>query len=79
MTKKEEALLEVMNSKELSDESKLYIVQHLTDDGYLVVPTKATSKSDDVELPDITPRLCNPDAHITTYNQLGLDLQGKSE
>lgn len=70
MTKKEEALLEVMNSKELSDESKLYIVQHLTDDGTLAVDNKVVNTKD-LELPDIQPRICNPDAHIDLYSHLG--------
>ncbi len=70
MTNKEKALLEVMNSKDLSDESKLYLVQHLTDDGALAVDTKTVSTTD-LELPDIQPRICNPEAHIDLYSQLG--------
>ncbi len=70
MTNKEKALLEVMNSKDLSDESKLYLVQHITDDGTLAVDTKTVSTTD-LELPDIQPRICNPEAHIDLYSQLG--------
>lgn len=70
MTNKEKALLEVMNSKDLSDESKLYLVQHLTDDGALAVDTKTVSTKD-LELPDIQPRICNPEAHIDLYSHLG--------
>ena len=70
MTNKEKALLEVMNSKDLSDESKLYLVQHLTDDGALAVDTKTVSATD-LELPDILPRICNPEAHIDLYSHLG--------
>lgn len=70
MTNKEKALLEVMNSKDLSDESKLYLVQHITDDGTLAVDTKTVSATD-LELPDIQPRICNPEAHIDLYSQLG--------
>lgn len=70
MTNKEKALLEVMNSKDLSDESKLYLVQHITDDGTLAVDIKTVSTTD-LELPDIQPRICNPEAHIDLYSQLG--------
>lgn len=70
MTNKEKALLEVMNSKDLSDESKLYLVQHIIDDGTLAVDTKTVSTTD-LELPDIQPRICNPEAHIDLYSQLG--------
>lgn len=70
MTNKEKVLLEVMNSKDLSDESKLYLVQHITDDGTLAVDTKTVSTTD-LELPDIQPRICNPEAHIDLYSQLG--------
>lgn len=70
MTNKEKALLDVMNSKDLSDESKLYIVQHLTDDGTTAVDTKVVNTRD-LELPDIQPRICNPDAHIDLYSRLG--------
>ncbi len=70
MTNKEKALLEVMNSKDLSDESKLYLVQHLTDDGTQAVDTKVVNTKD-LELPDIQPRICNPDAHIDLYSRLG--------
>lgn len=70
MTNKEKALLDVMNSKDLSDESKLYLVQHLTDDGTLAVDNKVVNTKD-LELPDIQPRICNPDAHIDLYSHLG--------
>ena len=67
MTDKEKVLLEVMNSKELSDESKLYIVQHLTDEGNLAVPTKVISEQNNMDLPDINPRPCNPDVKWVNF------------
>lgn len=66
MTNKEKALLEVMNSKDLSDESKLYLVQHITDDGTLAVDTKIVDTKD-LELPDVKPRPFNPEASFGDF------------
>lgn len=55
MTDKEEVLLEVMNSKELSEKAKLYIVQHLSDDTKTPVKTNDPQEpmADSNYLPDI--------------------------
>jgi hypothetical protein len=72
MTNKEKALLEVMNSKDLSDEAKLYIVQNLKDDTVTQEPIKqesTTGKAPTFEdyWPDVKPRLFNPDAGLGDF------------
>ena len=72
MTNKEKALLEVMNSKDLSDEAKLYIVQNLKDDTVIQEPIKQEPTSGPASTyedcwPDMTPRPFNPDASLGDF------------
>ena len=72
MTSKEKALLEVMNSKDLSDEAKLYIVQNLKDATVTQEPIKqepTTKKAPTYEdyWPDVKPRLFNPEASFGDF------------
>lgn len=67
MTNKEKALLEVMNSKELSDESKLYIVQNLRDTNDTPEPKNESPKLSDDGWPDIKPRPFNPEASFGAF------------
>ena len=72
MTNKEKALLEVMNSKDLSDEAKLYIVQNLKDDTVTQEPIKqesTTGKTPTFEdyWPDVKPRPFNPEASFGDF------------
>ena len=72
MTSKEKALLEVMDSKDLSDEAKLYIVQNLKDNIATQEPIKqepTTKKAPTFEdyWPDVKPRLFNPEASFGNF------------
>lgn len=67
MTNKEKALLEVMNSKELSDESKLYIVQNLRDTNDTPEPKNESQNLSDDCWPDIKPRPFNPEASFGDF------------
>lgn len=72
MTNKEKALLEVMNSKDLSDEAKLYIVQNLKDNTVIQKPIKqepTTGKAPTCEdyWPDVKPRPFNPEASFGDF------------
>ena len=62
MTDKEKALLEVMNSKDLSDEAKLYIVQNLNDN-----KAEPATQDDDLPWSNIRPRVYNPEASLDGF------------
>ena len=65
MTDKEKALLEVMSSKDLSDEAKLYIVQNLNDNK--VERTTIPVTQDDLPWSNIRPRVYNPEASLDGF------------
>ena len=72
----EKDLLEVMNSKDLSDEAKLYIVQNLKDDTITQEPIKQEPTDGKVVTygdcwPDLTPRPFNPDASFGDFPTMG--------
>lgn len=67
MTSKEKALLEVMNSKDLSDEVKLYIVQNLQDNTVKQEPVKEKQPTSEDYFPDVKPRLFNPEASLGDF------------
>lgn len=66
MTDKEKALLEVMNSKDLSDEAKLYIVQNLNDNK-AERTTIPVTQDDDLPWSNIRPRVYNPEASLDGF------------